>query len=206
MMPAFFSDDDDGDDDTVGIPLGVGIYQNHRHHCHDRHFSWILLSFCHQQPLLPFPRRCIRRLQHRVQQAGRLLLAGVLRMAVGSFQKRRVRVTQQISGHLLTRAIFEQISGEEMPHRVQVVVLGETVAVIQAAQMAAEGVRVNRLPLVGKNQVIRANAIVFHNLVEKQLAQIVIYQLGQHHHAGAVTFGVALDDTLTHNSAAGMLD
>ena len=126
----------------------------------------VSLPRCHQLSLL-LPGNSIRRLQHRIQQPCRLLLAGVLRMAVGALEKRGVRVAQQISGDLLAGAVFQQVGGEKVPHRVQVVIFREPIAVIQAAQMAAEGIRVNRLPFVGENQVIRADAIVFHNLVEK---------------------------------------
>ena len=126
----------------------------------------VSLPRCHQL-LLPLPGNSIRGLQHRVQQPCRLLLAGVLRMAVGALEKRGVRVTQQIGGHLFAGPVFQQIGGDEVPHCVQVVVFGEAVAVIQPAQVAAERIRVDGLSLFGENQVIRADAIVFHNLVEK---------------------------------------
>ena len=85
-------------------------------------------------------------------------------MAVGALEKRGVRVTQQIGGHLFAGAVFQQVGGEKVPHRVQVVIFGETVAVVQFPQVQAEGVRVEGLPLVGENQIIRADAVVFLDL------------------------------------------
>ena len=92
----------------------------------------VSLPRCHQLSLL-LPGNSIRGLQHRIQQPCRLLLAGVLRMAVGALEKRGVRVTQQIGGHLFAGPVFQQLGGEKMTHRVQVVVFGEAVSVIQLA-------------------------------------------------------------------------
>ena len=65
-----------------------------------------------------------------IQEPRCLLLADVLRVAIGAFQKRRVGVPQQVGGHLLACAVFQQIGGEKVPHRVQVVIFRESVAVI----------------------------------------------------------------------------
>ena len=59
-----------------------------------------------------------------------------------------------------------------------VVVFGEAVFVVQFTQVAAERIRVDGLSLFGENQVIQADTIVFHDLVKKQLAQVIVYQLG----------------------------
>ena len=85
-------------------------------------------------------------------------------MAIGALQKCRVGVPQQVGGHLFAGSIFQQIGGEKVAHRMQVVIFRETVAVVQFPQVAAEGVRVEGLPLVRENQVIRADAVVFRDL------------------------------------------
>ena len=57
------------------------------------------------------------RCQQRIKESGSLLLADILRMAVGSFQKGGICVSQQVGCYLLAGAMFQQIGGEEMPLR-----------------------------------------------------------------------------------------
>ena len=57
-----------------------------------------------------------------------------------------------------------------------------------------------------ENQVIRADAVVFLDLIKQQFTQIIVHQLRQHDHAGTVVFGVALHHAFASHGAAGMSD
>lgn len=113
------------------------------------------------------------RCQQRIKQPGSLLFADILRMAVGSFQKGGICVSQQVGCYLLAGAMFQKIGGEEMPHGVQVVFLGKTVPVIQMPQVTAEAVGMNRFSLALENQPIPVGPVVFQGLLSEQLSQIV---------------------------------
>jgi hypothetical protein len=53
--------------------------------------------------------------QQILHQVCRLTLRHVLRVAVGAFQERRIRMTQQGCRHLFTGAFLQQIGCVEMP-------------------------------------------------------------------------------------------
>ena len=113
------------------------------------------------------------RRQQRIKQPGSLLFADILRMAVGSFQKGGICVSQQVGCHLLAGSVFQQIGGEEMPHGMQVVFLGKTVPVIQPPQMVTESIGVYRLAISLENQPVPVGSVVFQGLLSEQLSQIV---------------------------------
>ena len=132
------------------------------------------------------------RCQQRIKESGSFLFADILRMAVGSFQKGGICMSQQVCRHLLAGSMFQQIGGEEMPHGVQMVFLGKTVPVIQLPQVTAEAVGMNRFSLALENQPIPVGPVVFKGLLSEQFSQLVEDDLGHDHDAGAVVLGVAL--------------
>ncbi len=105
------------------------------------------------------------RCQQRIKQPGSLLFADILRMAVGSFQKGGICVSQQVGCHLLAGAMFQQIGGEEMPHDVQVVFLRESVFIVQPPQTVAESIGVYRLAFSLEDQPVPVGPVVFQGLL-----------------------------------------
>ena len=60
--------------------------------------------------------------QQILHQVCGLLFRHVLRVAVGAFQERRIRMTQQGCCHLFAGAFLQQIGCVEMPQGVQVII------------------------------------------------------------------------------------
>ena len=149
------------------------------------------------------------RAQHSEHGGCCLYLLLALRMAVGTFQKAGVRVTDKVCDCLLVHTAVQKRGHEVVPQSVEMVLPRKADGGIDLLQPLGEGVRVDELPLLVGEEIgteLAALLVRLHLLAALVGQENATQVGGEIDFTALAVFGAAFHDALAGDAAAGAAD